>query len=158
MTDESTKIHITQKENLKILLLYPQFPDTFWSFKHALKFISKKATFPPLGLLTVASMLPDTWEKRLVDTNVTLLRDEDITWADYVFLSGMVVQKESALSLIKRCKQIGARIVAGGPLFTAECEEFTDVDHLVLDEAEITAYAWELAPSVWERYQKHFNQ
>ena len=76
---------------MKILLVYPQYPDTFWSFKYALKFISKKASFPPLGLLTVAAMLPDEWEKKLVDMNVIHLTDEDITWADYVFVSAMVV-------------------------------------------------------------------
>jgi radical SAM superfamily enzyme YgiQ (UPF0313 family) len=126
------------KKNLNILLVYPQFPDTFWSFKHALKFVSKKSSFPPLGLLTVASMLPANWEKRLVDINVSALTDNDLKWADYVFLSAMAVQRESAEQVIKRCHQIGVRIVAGGPLFTAEHEDFADIEHLVLDEAEIT--------------------
>ena len=63
---------------MKILLVYPQYPDTFWSFKHALKFVSKKAAFPPLGLLTVAAMLPDAWEKKLIDMNVRALSDDDI--------------------------------------------------------------------------------
>ena len=79
---------------MKILMVYPQYPDTFWSFKHALKFISKKASFPPLGLLTVAAMLPGEWDKRLVDMNITALSDEDIGWADYVFVSAMVVPRE----------------------------------------------------------------
>ena len=78
---------------MKILLVYPKYPDTFWSFKHALKFISKKAAFPPLGLMTVAAMLPEQWEKKLVDMNVTHLTDGDIAWADYVFISAMEVQK-----------------------------------------------------------------
>jgi radical SAM superfamily enzyme YgiQ (UPF0313 family) len=125
-------------KNLKILLVCPRFPDTFWSFKHALRFISKESTFPPLGLLTVAAMLPNSWQKRLVDMNVTSLRDGDLKWADYVFISAMAVQKESVGTVIKRCKQIGVRMVAGGPLFTSEYEEFADIDHLVLDEAEIT--------------------
>ena len=77
---------------MKILLIYPKYPDTFWSFKYALKFISKKASFPPLGLLTVAAMLPDEWEKRLVDMNVAGLTDDDLRWADYVFISAMIVQ------------------------------------------------------------------
>jgi hypothetical protein len=79
---------------VKILLVYPEFPDTFWSFKHALKFIRKKAGTPPLGLLTVAAMLPPEWKKRLVNLNVTDLTDENLTWADYVFVSAMVVQRE----------------------------------------------------------------
>ncbi|MBU4604447.1 MAG: B12-binding domain-containing radical SAM protein, partial [Proteobacteria bacterium] len=74
---------------MKALLLYPQSPETFWSFKHALKFISKKALHPPLGLLTVASMLPETWEKKLVDENVEPLLDKHLEWADYVFISAM---------------------------------------------------------------------
>jgi radical SAM superfamily enzyme YgiQ (UPF0313 family) len=123
---------------LKILFIYPQYPVTFWSFTHALKFISKKAAFPPLGLLTVAAMLPKEWEKKLVDLNERALSDKDIKWADYVFISAMAVQKESAQKVISRCKRIGAKIVAGGPLFTTEHEAFDMVDHLVLNEAEIT--------------------
>ena len=123
---------------MKILLVYPQYPDTFWSFKHALKFVSKKAAFPPLGLLTVAAMLPEEWEKKLVDMNVMTLSDSDIRWADYVFISAMAVQKNSVNEVIKRCKYIGAKIVAGGPLFTADFQEFNGIDHFVLDEAEIT--------------------
>jgi radical SAM superfamily enzyme YgiQ (UPF0313 family) len=123
---------------LKILLVYPQYPDTFWSFKHALKFISKKASHPPLGLLTVAAMLPDEWNKKLVDMNVTTLKDRDIEWADYVFISAMVVQRDSARETINRCHALGTKVVAGGPLFTCERDEFDEVDHLVLDEGEIT--------------------
>ena len=123
---------------MKILLVYPQYPDTFWSFKHALKFISKKAAFPPLGLLTVAAMLPKEWEKKVIDLNVTALIDKDIKWADYVFISAMAVQKESAKKVIARCKKLGAITVVGGPLFTAERDEFQEANHLVLNEAEIT--------------------
>lgn len=123
---------------MKILLVYPQYPDTFWSFKHALKFVSKKAAFPPLGLLTVAAMLPTEWDKKLVDMNVTRLTDEDIKWADYVFVSAMVVQQDSVREVIARCKLFNTRIVAGGPLFTTGYEEFDGVDHFVLGEAEIT--------------------
>ena len=103
---------------MKILFIYPQYPDTFWSFKHALKFVSKKAAFPPLGLLTVAAMLPENWEKKLVDMNVTRLNDSDIKWADYVFISAMAVQNESVKEVVVRCKHLDAKIVAGGPLFT----------------------------------------
>jgi radical SAM superfamily enzyme YgiQ (UPF0313 family) len=123
---------------MRVLLVYPQYPDTFWSFKHALKFVSKKAAFPPLGLLTVAAMLPEDWDKKLVDMNVTNLGDVDIEWADYVFISAMAVQKESVKDVIKKCRRLQTKIVAGGPLFTTGYQEFDDVDHFVLNEAEIT--------------------
>jgi len=123
---------------MKILLVYPKYPDTFWSFKHIMKMIAKKAAHPPLGLLTVAAMLPSEWDKKLVDMNVTALDDRDITWADYVFISAMVVQRDSARQIITTCKEFGTRVVAGGPLFTTERDDFDDVDHLVLDEAEVT--------------------
>ena len=123
---------------MKVLLLYPQIPDTFWSFKYALRFISKKAAYPPLGLLTVAAMLPKDWSKRLVDLNVTSLTDSDLQWADLVFISAMAVQRASVNEIIARCKKAEVKIVGGGPLFTSEYEEFTHVDHLVLNEAEVT--------------------
>jgi len=123
---------------MKILLVYPRNPDTFWSFRHALKFINRKASFPPLGLLTVAAMLPETWDKRLVDMNVRPLSHEQLEWADYVFISAMSIQRKSAHEVIDRCRQVGVKTVAGGPLFTVCSEDFPDVDHLVLGEAELT--------------------
>jgi radical SAM superfamily enzyme YgiQ (UPF0313 family) len=123
---------------MNILLVYPEFPDTFWSFKHALKFVRKRASMPPLGLLTVAAMLPAEWNKRLVDVNVTRLTDADLTWADYVFISAMIVQRESTHQIIAHCKAAGAPVVAGGPLFMGEYEQFPTVDHFVLNEAELT--------------------
>jgi len=124
---------------MKILLVYPEYPETFWSFKYALKFISKKASLPPLGLLTVAALLPKEWEKKLVDMTVTALIDRDIKWADYVFISAMSIQKESVKKIIAQCKRLGTKIVAGGPLFTSGYEDFEDdVDYFVLNEAEIT--------------------
>jgi radical SAM superfamily enzyme YgiQ (UPF0313 family) len=123
---------------MNVLLLYPKFPDTFWSFKHALKFIHKPASLPPLGLLTVAAMLPRPWGKRLVDVNVRKLREKDLAWADLVFVSGMIAQQGSARGLIARCRMAGKTIVAGGPLFTLEHERFPEVDHFVLNEAEET--------------------
>ncbi|MDD5065794.1 MAG: radical SAM protein [bacterium] len=123
---------------MKVLLVYPEYPATFWSFKHALPFINKKAAFPPLGLLTVSSLLPDKWEKKLVDMNVTKLKDKDIEWADYVLISGMIVQKKSSAEVIHRVKALGKPIVAGGPLFTTGYREFPDVDCFVLNEGEIT--------------------
>lgn len=123
---------------MNVLLIYPEFPDTFWSFKHALKFIRKKAALPPLGLVTLGAMLPEDWSARLVDTNVTKLTETDLAWADCAFISAMVVQRESARGIIGRCKEEGLRVVAGGPLFASEYEEFQDVDHFVLNEAELT--------------------
>jgi len=121
---------------MKILLVYPRYPDTFWSFKHALKFISKKSAFPPLGLLTVAAMLPEEWEKRLVDMNVNTLSNADIQWADYVFISAMVIQRDSAKEVIARCRELDTKTVAGGPLFITGYKEFDGVDHFILGEAE----------------------
>jgi len=123
---------------MNILLVYPQYPDTFWSFKHSLKFIAKKAAFPPLGLLTVAAMLPEGWQKKLVDLNVEPLSDERLDWADMVFVSAMIVQKDSARQVIKRCGARGKKVVAGGPVFTTQHEQFEGVDHFVLNEAEVT--------------------
>lgn len=123
---------------MKILLVYPEFPDTFWSFKHALRFLHKKAASPPLGLLTVAALLPPDWEKRLVDLNVVSLTSTDLAWADYVFISAMIVQQESARAIISQCKDFGVKVVAGGPLFTMEHEHFPEVDHFILNEAELT--------------------
>ncbi|MGB2867800.1 MAG: B12-binding domain-containing radical SAM protein [Bacteroidota bacterium] len=123
---------------MNILLVYPKYPDTFWSFKYALKFVSKKASFPPLGLLTVAAMLPSDWNKKLVDMNVSALKDKELLWADYVFISAMSIQEESVREVLRKAKTLGKKVVAGGPLFTARREEFTDIDHFVLNEAELT--------------------
>ena len=133
---------------MKALLVYPEFPDTFWSFRYALKFIFKKASSPPLGLLTIAAMLPEAWEIKLVDMNVEHLHEDDLKWADLVLVSAMSVQKESVKTVLARCKAVGVRTVAGGPLFSTEYETFGDVDHLVLNEAEITL------PRFLEDFQK----
>ncbi|MBD3303712.1 DUF4070 domain-containing protein [Candidatus Woesearchaeota archaeon] len=123
---------------MNALLVYPKYPDTFWSFKHVLKFVSKKAAFPPLGLMTVASMLPKEWNKKLIDVNITKLTDQQIEWADTVLIGAMVVQKESAKEIIQRCKEKGKTVIAGGPAFTTQHKNFPGVDHFVLNEAEIT--------------------
>jgi radical SAM superfamily enzyme YgiQ (UPF0313 family) len=123
---------------MNVLLIYPEFPDTFWSFKHALKLIGKKASSPPLGLLTVAAMLPAEWGKRLVDLNVSALSDDHLSWADMALVSGMTIQRDSAHRAIARAKEAGLTVVAGGPLFTTEATDFGEVDHLVLNEAEVT--------------------
>ena len=123
---------------MNLLLVYPQIPETFWSFKHALRFVSRTATFPPLGLLTVASLLPEEWEKRMIDINTTRLTDADVMWADYVFISAMVVQQDSAREIVDRCRRLGTGVVAGGPMFRPGYEDlgFDDIDHLVYGEAE----------------------
>jgi radical SAM superfamily enzyme YgiQ (UPF0313 family) len=121
---------------MKILLVYPRTPDTFWSFKHVLKFVSRKAAFPPLGLLTVAAMLPAAWELKLVDLNVAELHDDDLRWADYVFLSGMIVHRKSAHDIAARCQELGKTVIAGGPLFTTGHKDFPEIQHFVLGEAE----------------------
>lgn len=127
---------------MNALLINPEVPDTFWSLKNALSFVSKKAMLPPLGLLTVASMLPGEWDKKLVDMNVSRLTDEHLDWADLVFVTGMAVQKRSADDVIERCHRFGKKVVAGGPLFTALPEAYPTVDHLVLKEAELTLPAF----------------
>jgi radical SAM superfamily enzyme YgiQ (UPF0313 family) len=125
-------------KRLKIVLVYPEVPETFWSLTHALKFTNKRAYSPPLGLLTVAAMLPPEFERRLRDLNVEPLPEEDLEWADYVFISAMDIQRESSRRVIDRCKRSGVKVVAGGPLFTSDPHSFEDVDHMVLNEAEIT--------------------
>jgi radical SAM superfamily enzyme YgiQ (UPF0313 family) len=123
---------------MKALLVSPLIPDTFWSFKHILKFIRKKAAHIPLGLITVGAMLPREWDIRLVDMNVETLTDDMIKWSDMVFMSAMVVQKQSVMEIVNRSRNLGKKIVAGGPLFTSAAEDYSDIDHLVLNEAEIT--------------------
>ncbi len=123
---------------MNILLVQPEFPDTFWSFKHALKFIGKKVSNPPLGLLTVAAMLPESWQKKLIDLNISRLNPRWLEWADYVMITAMNVQKDSVLEVVKECKNRGKKIIAGGPLFTGEYERFAEIDHFILNEAELT--------------------
>ena len=129
---------VGKRESMNVLLVYPECPDTFWSYKHALPFARKKAVFPPLGLLTVAAMLPKAWNKRLIDLNITRLTDQDLGWADIAFLGAMTVQRESVGRVIARCRQAGVKTVVGGPLFTVDHNEFPEVDHFVLKEAERT--------------------
>jgi radical SAM superfamily enzyme YgiQ (UPF0313 family) len=123
---------------MKALLVYPEFPDTYWSFRHALSFEGKKAAFPPLGLMTISAMLPASWERRLVDLNVRPLKTSDIEWADIVFASAMIVQKDSLLRVIQTCKARGKRLVVGGPYITTSIEALPMVDHIFVGEAEAT--------------------
>src|SRR5436190_3863283 len=122
--------------SMKVLLVYPKNPDTFWSFKHVLRFVSKRSTFPPLGLLTIAAMLPGDWQLKLVDLNVERLKENDLRWADYVMISAMIVHRNSVNEVVARCNALKKPVIAGGPLFTTGHEEFPQVQHFVLGEAE----------------------
>jgi len=121
---------------MNALLIYPEFPETFWSFKHALKFLGKRAAQPPLGLMTVAALLPGAWKKRLVDTNVERLRDRDLKWADVAFVSGMHIQLESLVEIVERCRARGLRTVVGGPIASSVPAAELKADHVVIGEAE----------------------
>lgn len=121
---------------MNALLIYPEFPETFWSFKHALKFLGKRAAQPPLGLMTVAALLPHAWNKRLVDTNVERLCDRDLAWADVVLLSAMHIQRESLLAIVERCRASGLRTVVGGPIASSVPAAELNADHVVIGEAE----------------------
>ncbi len=123
---------------MKALLVNPEFPDTYWSFRHALPFERKRCAFPPLGLLTVSAMLPSAWERKLVDLNVRSLKASAIAWADIVLITGMLVQKASIHEVVRRCKELGKRVVLGGPYVTTTVEDLPDVDHIFLGEAETT--------------------
>ncbi len=124
---------------MKVLIVSPKFPNTFWSLKYVMRFIRKKAVFPPLGLLTIARMLPDKWNIRLIDMNSDKLKNKDIDWADYVFIGAMHIQLKSVKNIIQKCKKYNTKIVAGGPMFTMDYKLFIDkIDHFVLNEAEIT--------------------
>jgi radical SAM superfamily enzyme YgiQ (UPF0313 family) len=120
------------------LLVYPEFPNTYWNFRYALPFAHKRSAFPPLGLMTIAPMLPKDWEKRLVDLNVTGLSDSDLQWADLVMISAMIVQKDSMLQVIRRAKEFGKKVVVGGPFVSTTEEGAGDVDHIFVGESELT--------------------
>jgi radical SAM superfamily enzyme YgiQ (UPF0313 family) len=125
---------------MRVLLLYPQFPKSFWSFDKALELIGRKVSLPPLGMITVAAILPQTWEFRLVDRNVKFETEADWGWADLVIISGMIVQKPDMLHLIREAKQRGKLVAVGGPYVTSvpNAAQEAGVDFLVLDEGEIT--------------------
>lgn len=122
----------------RVLLVYPEFPATYWGFHYSVAFEGKRSASPPLGLLTVAAMLPDNWERRLVDMNISPLRTSDLEWADLVFVSAMIVQKESLRHVVELCKRHGKRVVVGGPYITTSAESLPQADHIFLGEAETT--------------------
>ena len=121
---------------MNALLVYPEWPDTYWSFRHVLPFQGKRSAYPPLGLLTIAALLPAHWPKRLVDTNVRALTDADLAWADVALVSAMLVQKESLLSILARCRACGVRTVVGGPIASGFRGLPCYADHVVMGEAE----------------------
>ena len=121
---------------MNALLIYPEFPDTYWSFKHALKFLGKRAAQPPLGLMTVAALLPKAWKKRLVDVNVERLRDRDLAWADVAMISAMHIQHPSLAAIVERCRARGLRTVVGGPIASSISAAELKVNHVVIGEAE----------------------
>lgn len=125
---------------MRILLVYPQFPQSFWSFEQALALVDRKALLPPLGLVTVAAILPQTWEYRLVDCNVRAVTEAEWEWADLVVLSAMIVQKEDLARQIQAAKQRGKRVAVGGPYASSVPQEVKGfgVDYLILGEGEIT--------------------
>ncbi|MEM9538855.1 MAG: B12-binding domain-containing radical SAM protein [Cyanobacteria bacterium P01_E01_bin.42] len=125
---------------MKALLVYPVFPKSFWSFERTIQLLGRKTFLPPLGLITVAAILPQEWDFKLVDRNVRDISEAEWNWADIVILSGMIVQKEDLLATIRESKRRGKKVAAGGPYVTAlprECQE-AGVDYLILDEGEIT--------------------
>lgn len=122
-----------------ILLVYPEIPKaTFWSFSYALKLAGKKSAMPPLGLITIASLFPDTYRLRLVDMNIERLEGRDILWADAVFVSAMIIQKDSLKAVIDACNRMKTMVIAGGPYPTSSHREIAGVDHFVLGEVEDT--------------------
>ena len=123
---------------MRVLLVNPEFPDTYWSFRHALPFEGKRSVFPPLGLLTVSGLLPKACERRLVDLNIEPLKNSQIEWADMVFITGMLAQKKSLHEVVERCRKLGKRIVLGGPYVTSTIEELPYADHIFQGEAETT--------------------
>jgi radical SAM superfamily enzyme YgiQ (UPF0313 family) len=125
---------------MRVLLLYPKFPKSFWSFEKALELVGRKAMLPPLGLATVAAILPQSWEFKLVDHNTRPISEAEWEWADLVILSAMIVQKEDFLAQIQQAKQRGKAVAVGGPYATALPQEAatSGADFLILDEGEIT--------------------
>lgn len=122
---------------MNFLLVYPKYPFRIWNFVRVLKYFSGMASFPPLILLTLSSMLPRQWNKKLIDMNANDLNDEDILWADYVLISAKLAQSKSANKVIEKCKELNAKTIACGSLFTSNDEYYKNVDHMIFDEAEI---------------------
>ena len=125
-----------KKSSYNALLVYPEFPPSFWGFKYAIEFLGKKSSMPPLGLLTVAALFPSHYQLKVVDMNVAPLTDDHLAWADVVFTSTMIVQQQSLREVIARCNHHRVPIVVGGPHPTSFHDELHGVDHFLLDEVE----------------------
>ncbi len=125
---------------MNLLIVYPKQTNRFWSIDSALELAGLAGIvdgLPPMILLKIASLLPREWNKKLIDMNNRVLKDEEICQADYVFITAMLNQRKSTSKVIAKCKKLNAKIVAHGSLFTSSDEYYRNVDHLVLDEAEI---------------------
>lgn len=125
---------------MRILLVYPVFPKTFWSYEKILALVDRKVLLPPLGLVTVAAILPQEWEFKLVDRNIRPATEEEWAWADIVIFSAMIVQKQDLLEQIQEAKRRGKLVAVGGPYPTSTPHDVQNVgtDFLILDEGEIT--------------------
>jgi radical SAM superfamily enzyme YgiQ (UPF0313 family) len=121
---------------MRALLVHARSPVTYWSYEYALPYAAKRAALAPLGLATVAALLPSSWELRLVDLQVEPLHEEDLAWADAVLVSGMLVQASSMRTVLARARALGKRTVVGGPAATATPEAFPEADHVFQGEAE----------------------
>jgi radical SAM superfamily enzyme YgiQ (UPF0313 family) len=123
---------------MNILLVNPEFEETYWSFRHALPFEGLRSVFPPLSLLTVSSLLPSSCNRRLVDLNVERLSTSALKWADMVFVTGMLAQQQSLHSVVAQAKKLGKIVVLGGPYVTSTIKELPHADHIFQGEAETT--------------------
>src|SRR5262249_2921209 len=121
---------------MKVLLINPPFPESYWGFKHALKFERKRSAYPPLGLLTVSALLPRDWKRRLVDCEVEKLKTSDIQWADIVFVTGMLIQKEALHRVVTLCKSHGKTVAVGGPYVSSSTGAVPEADYIFIGEAE----------------------
>ncbi|MEN9231151.1 MAG: B12-binding domain-containing radical SAM protein [Thermostichus sp. DG02_5_bins_236] len=129
---------------MKALLLYPQFPQSFWSYNRTIEMVGLKSVIPPLGLITVAALLPQDWDIRFVDRNVAFETEADWQWCDLVILSAMLVQKQDFHALIRKGVALGKKVAVGGPYPTSVPQDALDsgAHYLVLDEGEITIPAF----------------
>ncbi len=125
---------------VRTLLIYPLFPQTFWSYNKILELVDRQVLLPPLGLITVAGILPQTWEFKVVDRNIRPVTEDEWDWAELVILSAMIVQKQDLLEQIREAKQRGKLVAVGGPYPTSVPDEVqgADPDFMILDEGEIT--------------------
>jgi radical SAM superfamily enzyme YgiQ (UPF0313 family) len=121
---------------MQVLLVHPEVPITYWGFQHSLPLVEKRASLPPLSLVTLAALLPKHWELRLIDMNITPLTDQALQWADAVLVGGMLIQLPSMLQVLQRAKSLGRKTIVGGPACTTSPHLFAEADHVFLGEAE----------------------